>query len=39
MSFNLKQELEKLNSTAPVIRDTDEAYSDDGIIELIDLQY
>ena len=36
MSFNLKQELEKLNSTAPVIRDTDEAYSDELIAKNID---
>lgn len=30
MSFDLKKELEKLNSTAPVLRDPDEAYSGDG---------
>lgn len=35
MSFDLRKELEKLNSTAPILKDRDEAYSDDGKLNLL----
>ena len=30
MSFDFRQELEQLNNTAPILKDRDDAYSDDG---------
>lgn len=36
MSFNLRDELKKLNSSAPVLKDLDE-YSDDGKLTTINL--
>ena len=30
MSFNLREELQRLSSTAPILKERDDAYSDDG---------